>query len=758
MASTIRALQDILSRSKPQILFLAETKATDKKISKLKRRIQFPNSFHVNAKGRSGGLALFWKESCHLVILKSCKNFIHCRVNDSRNSASWFLTCVYGNPTFAERRGLWDRLSDLRPANSAAWCCLGDFNEILFQEDKDGVRPPNQLQIDVFRNFVDGNTLIDLDLKGSRFTWCNNREEGFVREKIDRVLVNAQWINNFPHAIAEAFPAIGSDHSPIVLHCEGRGTKRKKSFVYEHFWDEHPDCVNTVASAWNMPMSNTGSAGFVEKIEKVRNGLQSWSRRTFRRADKRIAHLRNEISRLQNARHSPEVVQSLSTYKREIDDLWKHEELFWKVRSRVKWRNHGDRNSRFFHTSTIQRRMSNRIGRIKDDSGEWIENDDDILNCFVDFYKNLFSSRAVPDRQMFLDVIPNLVTERMNEILLSPVSEAEVECATFGMGPHKSPGPDGLNGLFYQKNWATIKDDVVNLVKDFFETASIPSSVNVTHIALIPKIQNPEEVGQFRPISCCNYAYKIISKVLANRMKVWLGSLISHNQSAFVSKRLIQDNILVAQEVFHFLKSSKGKKLNSLAMKLDMYKAYDYLEWDFISKIMLAFGFDRRWVDLVMGCISTVSYRIKFNGSLSNVFSPSRGLRQGDPISPYLFILAAESLSRIISKAADEGSLVGIRLGKTTPILTHLFFADDAMILCQADRRNCFELVKILNMYTTASGQKINVSKSGIFFNKGCPPNIKSDLSGILGMHIIEGISVYLGIPGQWAQSKCQSL
>lgn len=244
----------------------------------------------------------------------------------------------------------------------------------------------------------------------------------------------------------------------------------------------------------------------------------------------------------------------------------------------------------------------------------------------------------------------------------------------------------GLTAFFPKE---LMNHEVVDLVQDFFVNGSIPQFLNETHIALIPKVNSPEEVGQFRPISCCNYLYKIISKVLANRLKLCLSSLVSHNQSAFVSKRLIQDNILVAQEVFHYLKHSKSSKMTSMAMKLDMYKAYDCLEWDFLLKVLSSFGFHSHWIDLVRGCISSVSYRIKFNGGLSDLFFPSRGLRQGDPLSPYLFILAAECLSRHLSNAADQGLLDGLKIGRDAPSITHLFFADDAMIMCKATRANC---------------------------------------------------------------------
>lgn len=215
-----------------------------------------------------------------------------------------------------------------------------------------------------------------------------------------------------------------------------------------------------------------------------------------------------------------------------------------------------------------------------------------MLFHFQNIYKSDFPSN--------IDQITNLVTPRvnaeMNCSLLKNVEEWEVKAAVFELGPTKSPGPDGLNGLFYQKHWETIKHDVVEAVRGFFNTTKLPDGINSTHITLVPKIATPEEVSQFRPINCCNFIYKIFSKVLANRMKTILKSLISENQSAFVQGRQIQDNILVAHEMFNCLKRRNGRGAKVAIIKLDMSKAYDRQEWCFIKEMMLAMGFDVKWV------------------------------------------------------------------------------------------------------------------------------------------------------------------
>ncbi|KAB2630222.1 hypothetical protein D8674_007741 [Pyrus ussuriensis x Pyrus communis] len=156
--------------------------------------------------------------------------------------------------------------------------------------------------------------------------------------------------------------------------------------------------------------------------------------------------------------------------------------------------------------------------------------------------------------------------------------------------------------------------------------------LNSTHIVLVPKTNNPDSVGQFRPISLCNYSYKIVSKILANRLKPLLSEVISSTQSAFVMGRQIQDNIGIAHEMFHFLKLRKAKSKFEMGVKLDMHKAYDRVEWDFLEAVMEKLGFCPHWRNLVMGCVKTVEFAIILNGQPGKHFIPSRGLRQGDPL------------------------------------------------------------------------------------------------------------------------------
>ena len=216
---------------------------------------------------------------------------------------------------------------------------------------------------------------------------------------------------------------------------------------------------------------------------------------------------------------------------------------------------------------------------------------------------------------------------------------------------------------------------------------------------------------EFRTISLCNTTYKIISKVLAKRFKVILPNIISKNQSAFTPDCLITNNVLVAFEFMHYLNHKSEGKENYMSIKLDMSKAFDRVEWNFIKGVIEKLGFVEKWIDLIMNCVSSVSYSILINGEACGNISPSRGIRQGDPLSPGLFLLCVEGFSALIHEATRNQQINGISIYRGCPLITHLFFADNSLLFCKAKDQECHALVNILNRYEEASGQKINTDK-----------------------------------------------
>ena len=230
------------------------------------------------------------------------------------------------------------------------------------------------------------------------------------------------------------------------------------------------------------------------------------------------------------------------------------------------------------------------------------------------------------------------------------------------MAPIKAPGPDGMPPLFFQHFWPMIEGDVTHSVLSWLNSGTLPYPVNHTFITLIPKKKNPSSVSEYRPISLCNVLYKIFSKVLANMLKKHLNSVITEHQSALAKGRLITDNILIAFEILHCMKNYNSGINGFMTLKLDMSKVYDRVEWGYLEFVKRKMGFCEQWIGLIMVCVKTVTYSILVNGELKGLINPSRGLRQGDPLSPFLFLLCTKGLHGLIKNAASKGDIKGFSL------------------------------------------------------------------------------------------------
>nr|XP_028964583.1 uncharacterized protein LOC114827108 [Malus domestica] len=374
-------------------------------------------------------------------------------------------------------------------------------------------------------------------------------------------------------------------------------------------------------------------------------------------------------------RQAPSEILSLSRKTQLVDELRAQEESYWMQRSRVRWLRDGDANTKFFHNSTLQRRRRNQIIKIKDELGNWVEQPGRVRKLVEYHFIHTFTTGGARNWGSFLDCISPRVTEDMNLALFKPVSEDEIKTAIFKMGGLKAPGPDGFQGIFYQSFLEHVYEDVCALVRELMQGSSSPTSLNAMYIVLIPKVPHPETVSQFRPIS------------------LW----------------------------------RTAKRKFEMGVKLDMQKAYDRVEWDFLD-------------------------------APGNKFASSRGLRQGDPLSPYLFIILGEVLSCMIQAAIDDKQLEGVRIGVSGPIISHLFFADDTLLFLRAGDNYCRNLLSIIDRYCEASGQKVNLQKSSIYFGANVPKGVAANLGGILGVSVVDNPGTYLGVPTIWGRSKKRGL
>ncbi|KAI0525121.1 hypothetical protein KFK09_004512 [Dendrobium nobile] len=278
---------------------------------------------------------------------------------------------------------------------------------------------------------------------------------------------------------------------------------------------------------------------------------------------------------------------------------------------------------------------------------------------------------------------------------------------------------------------------VCNAVRAFFIKGYLPNGVKATALALIPKHSNASSLADFRPIALCNTIYKIIAKVLALRIKNFMPLIIRCNQSGFIKARVSTDNILLAKELLSYTRNVRGIKY--FCAKLDIRKAFDTVSREFLLKRMIQKGFPSRYVGWIKACINNVNFSLVINGALEGYFNTTAGLRQGCPLSPYLFCIVMDALSNLL----DDGDFRGINVDGFA--LSHLLYADEVLVFGEATVENCIKLANILNVFADTSGLKVNLEKSSILL----PRNMSNseDICQALNIYNITHLITYLGVP-----------
>ncbi|WMV54989.1 hypothetical protein MTR67_048374 [Solanum verrucosum] len=345
--------------------------------------------------------------------------------------------------------------------------------------------------------------------------------------------------------------------------------------------------------------------------------------------------------------------------------------------------------------------------------GNIIQDPERIQGEIMEFYQKLYSENIQwrPGNN-FLNC-PRLTGEEIEDLERNfdeEVLRSLKQCAV-----DKAPGPDGFTMGFYIKCWEVVKGDIMKTFQHFYDQGRFERSFNATFIALIPKKKGAKELRDFRPISLIGSIYKILSKVLTERLKRVMSKLVNSQQLAFIKGRQIMDAVLIANEA---IDSRSSLKKPGILCKLDIEKAYDHVNWDFLMGMLEKMGFGLKWRQWIKFCISSVSFSVLINGCPSGFFGSQRGIRQGDPLSPFLFLLVMEGLNNMIMNANREGWLRGFevaRAGRESLKITHLQYADDTLIFCDAEEDHLKILRLILVLFEGMSGLHVNGRKSFLY-------------------------------------------
>nr|XP_025677258.2 uncharacterized protein LOC112777171 isoform X2 [Arachis hypogaea] len=313
------------------------------------------------------------------------------------------------------------------------------------------------------------------------------------------------------------------------------------------------------------------------------------------------------------------------------------------------------------------------------------------------------------------------------------------------MNSFKAPGPDGIQTYFFKEYWEIVGVDIWQLVNSAFRGNLIDTRIMETLIVLIPNVDVPSYFKDFCPISLCNVVYKVITKVLVNRLRPFLTEIISPLQGGFIPGRGAPDNIIITQEILHFMKQTKSRK-GTLAFKIDLEKAYDRIDWRFLEHTLGKFGFPSATIRLIMTCVRASSLNLLWNGNRLDSFAPRRGLRQGDPMSSYLFVLCMERLAGYIANQVDSGLWDPVAVTRGGPRISHLMFADDLLLFCKAQKSQVECVMHAFQSFCRASEMKINLDKSKVLCSKNVNNRRKELFTGVSSIRFTQDLGKYLGV------------
>jgi mannosylglycoprotein endo-beta-mannosidase len=513
-------------------------------------------------------------------------------------------------------------------------------------------------------------------------------------------------------------------------------------------WVEHPDYQSLILEHWHAEVYGSSMYILCWRLKLLKGPLKQLNKLHFSHISERVcraeAALEQHQSLLQEDRDNVQLLTQDIKLRLELVNLKSSEKMFYSQKLKCNFFKDSDRGTSFFHALMNQKYKKNFIPAIHRADGSLTTSVSEVGDVFVSFFKQLLgTARATsPLDESVISCGPRL-DPTLHSALLATVTNDDIKKALFSIGNTKSPGPDGYSSLFFKNSWDVVGQDVCAAVRDFFQSGQLLKQTNHCIIALVPKTAHVSFASDFRPLSCCNVVYKIISKILADRMGRVLDGIISPMQNAFLGGRHMGDNINLLQEL---LRQYERKRTSPRCIiKIDFRKAFDSVQWHFLRHLLLLLGFPDRFVHLVMTCVETASYSVAVNGELFGFFPGKCGVRQGDPLSPYLFIICMEYLSRMLCLASQNPSFRFHPKGKPFG-LSHLSFADDIILLCRGDRNSVQVLFQQLILFGQTSGLDINISKSSIFFG-GVADHLKQTI--LLDTGFSEGSFPfrYLGVP-----------
>lgn len=516
------------------------------------------------------------------------------------------FTAIYASTSYIKRRQLWSSLNSLQSQHFIPWCFIGDFNVVIGSHEYRGSYPPARLPMEEFLGWSEANNLYHIPTRGSEFTWSNGRRGNRSTEKrLDRSICNQQWLDLCCSLSCSTLTKHKSDHHPLLLEFQVTPVSFASQFKFQQMWALHPDCKDIITCSWNSNIIGSPMYILNSKLKNLKTILKVWNKEVFGDVHAAVQTAEDNLNQIQNDINLQGLFDTLLDAEKlaqtNLELCLKQQETFWKEKAKINWHLEGDRNTKYFHKIAKIKSTSKRITTLQDGENT-LTDTQQIANHIVNYYKSLFCTNFVLQDQLLVDeVIPKLITNDINAVLTTLPSSLEIKAAVFGLNKDSALGPDGFGAFFFQNYWQIVNKEVENAVLEFFTKGWILPGFNSNIIALLPKNPNATSVDHYRPIAMANFKFKIISKILADRLAQLMPKIISKEQKGFIQNRDIRDCLCIASEAANLLhnKSYGG----NIMLKIDISKAFDTLEWPFLIHVLRAFGFNEtfcNWIEVIL--------------------------------------------------------------------------------------------------------------------------------------------------------------
>ncbi|GJY65325.1 RNA-directed DNA polymerase, eukaryota [Tanacetum coccineum] len=716
-------IQEINRKHKVNFITIQETKMENIGLFTVKAlwgSLSFDFVFSPSV-GSSGGILCVWDPNMFIKDNVSISDsFVAIRGTWVPNSTKLLIVSVYAPQEVSERRLLWEYIGHLIEQWDGECVILGDFNEVRTVQERFGT-VFNALGANAFNHFIASASL--LSVFPSLSAICLDRHLSYHRPILMREVV--------------------VDYGPIP-------------FRIFNSWFFKPGYDKIIEDTWNNSIIvETNSIVLLKKkFKALKSVIKSWIKEEKHHSKAERFAIMNRLVELDKlfdqGNGTKDLVNDRTVLLKDLQDINNQLSLDMAQKAKVRWSIEGDENSKYFHGILNKKRLQLAIRGVLVD-GDWIDEPANVKNEFLNHFSNRFSKPISANIYLGSQMLKTLSLDQVEDLERN-VTYDEIKRAVWDCGTNKSPGPDGFTFDFIRRYWYVIDKDVEKAVEEFFDSSTFPPGCNASFITLIPKMQDAKLVKDFRPISLIGCIYKIVAKILANRLSLVILELVSDVQSAFVSNRQILDGPFILNELISW---SKAKKSKVMIFKVDFEKAFDSVRWDFLDDLLDKFSFGTKWRGWIKGCLNSARGSILVNGSSTSEFKFYKGLKQSDPLSPFLFILVMESLHFSFNHILNAGLFKGIRIDNSLT-LSHLFYADDAVFIGKWDKSNLITIVNMLKCFFLASGLKINIYKSKLM-GIGVSHEDVNSAANFIGCSTLSRPFNYLGVKVGGCNSRSSS-